>query len=79
MGNKFVKPLIKFVVFFAVLHLSMIIILTILTGNISYMNAFFIVSLNEIFPNINKGPVSFFVSILFSVVVYLFFYFRQKK
>lgn len=79
MKRKYLNPLKQFVVFFAILHLTIVGLLSILTGSTSYFNAFYIISLNEFIPGINKGPVSFIFSLLFSVGVYLFFYFRQKK
>jgi len=79
MKNKYLNPLKKFVIFFAVLHLGIAAFLTILTGNISYFNAFFIISLNELIPNVNEGLLSALLSFIFALSVYLFFYFRQKK
>jgi len=79
MKEKYLNPLIKFVVFFAVLHLSVVAVLTIFTGSFAYFNAFFIISLNELIPNVNEGLLSALLSFIFALSVYLFFYLKNQN
>lgn len=65
--------------FFAVTHVFVLVFLIILTGNISYLNVFYILGLTELFPDIDKGLVSNMFSALIIFSVYMFFFLRVKR
>lgn len=76
---KFTKPLIFFLAFFAAVHVILLLILTLLTGNIEFLNVFYIVGLNYFIPDISKGILSQIASFLIIITVFVFFYTRTKK
>lgn len=76
--KKFFKALFKTVLFFAFFHLILLFVLAIVNTRIVYLNVFEIVGLSHFFPGIEKGLLSFFLSIVVILVTYFVFYKRQK-
>jgi len=75
--NHFYRTLFKTVLFFAFFHLILLAILSVLKQNFTYINVFNIIGISEFFPGVDKGIVSFILSILVVLIVYLLFY--KKK
>lgn len=76
---KFTKPLIFFLAFFASIHVIILLILTLFTGEIEFLNVFYILGLNYFIPDISKGILSQIASFLIIIIVFVFFYTRTKK
>ncbi len=76
---KYLRPLLSTFLFFAVLHVIVLVFMILLTGDISYLNVFHIVGLTYFFPDIDKGNFSQILSTLIIIIVYLFFYFKRPK
>ncbi len=72
--KRFFRALFKTMLFFAFLHIILLVVLTIVNGQLSYVNVFQIVGLQYFFPGIDKGPVSFLLSLAVIAVIYFFFY-----
>ncbi len=77
MKNKFLNSFLKTVVFFGVIHLTVMFFLAITTSNYEYINVARIIELNEIIPGIEKGMKSFVISSFFVLAIFLLF-FRKK-
>lgn len=73
------KALFKTVLFFSFLHLTLLIVLTIVSGRIAYLNVFEITGLSHFFPGMENGLVSFIVSGAIILAVYLGFYAKHKN
>lgn len=77
--KRFFRALFKTMLFFAFLHLILLFVLFTLSFKLSYLNVFSIVGLDEFFPNINEGAVSFIVSLGIMLLVYFVFYKKTKN
>lgn len=77
--KRFFKALFRTILFFAITHIALLIFLTVTQLDLHYINVFYILGLNEIFPNIDKGTGSFLVSIIVILVIYSIFYLRSKR
>lgn len=77
--KRFFRALFKTMLFFAFLHLILLTVLTIVNGQLSYVNVFQIVGLQYFFPGIEKGLVSFVLSLIVIGIVYFFFYRKHKN
>lgn len=77
--KRYIQAFLSMALFFAVTHVFVLVFLIILTGNISYLNVFYILGLTELFPDIDKGLVSNMFSALIIFSVYMFFFLRVKR
>lgn len=77
--NHILQALFKTIVSFASFHLILLVILSVIDGNLARLNLFSILELNEFFPHIERGVVSFSFSIAIILIVYFAFYFRSKR
>lgn len=77
--KRFFRALFKTVLFFAFFHLILLLVLSIVNGDLTYLNVFWIVGLSEFFPGIEKGVFNFVFSIAVGLVVYFLFYLRGKR
>lgn len=77
--KRFFNALFKTMLFFAFLHIILLVVLTVIDGKLEYLNVFQIVGLQYFFPGIEKGIVSFCISLILVGIVYLFFYQKQKS
>jgi hypothetical protein len=72
--NRLLNALFKTMLFFAICHLTLLFVLFIMSFKLSYLNAFSIIGLNNFFPGIDEGIVSFLISALISLIIYLIFF-----
>lgn len=77
--KRFFKALFKTVLFFAFFHLILLAVLTVLNGDLTFINVFEIVGLQYFFPGIENGAVSFIFSLIVIGIVYFFFFRRHKN
>ncbi len=77
--KKYIQAFLSMALFFAVTHVFVLVFLVILTGNLSYLNIFYIWGLTELFPDIDKGLISNIISVLIIFSVYIFFFLRRKN
>jgi hypothetical protein len=77
--KRFFKALFYSMIFFAATHIIVATFLTVTRLDLHYINVFYILGLNEIFPNIDKGIGSFLVSTTIILIVYAAFYLKQNN
>lgn len=75
----FVQAAARTLLFFAITHVVILILLSILTGNISYLNVFYILGITEFIEGVDKGTVSNVLSVIFTAGVFFFFLKSQRK
>ena len=68
--NKFLRPLAYTMLFFAATHIAVLIFLVVTRFDFHYINVFYILGLNELMPNNDKGTASFLVSTAIILIVY---------
>mgnify|MGYP001447738129 CR=1 FL=1 len=79
MNKRLVNALFRTMIFFAGTHLLILTYLAITTGNLTYVNLFAILDLQEFFPGIEVGIVSGFISSLVGIIVFFIYFGRPKK
>ena len=79
MKNRYLKPLLRTLLLFAVVHFVILLFMLIATFNIEYINIFRVLGLNELLPGIEKGETSFLVSSFIAFTIYLIFFLRKNK
>jgi len=72
--NKFLRAIIGFILFTAVLHLVFLFAYTLFKLNVSLINYFDIIDLDLYFPSIIKGILSQVLSIITAITVFLVIY-----
>jgi len=73
------KPFLIVLLFIAVPHFFILVVIVITTGNVEYLNIFNVIGLSYFFPDIGKGIISNALSFIISLSIYLFFYFKKFK
>jgi len=76
--KRILRALFKTMLFFAFMHLIMQSVMLIVTGDLSHLNIFVISGLYQYVPGIEKGVISFIVSLGIMLAVYSLFYIRRK-
>jgi len=71
--NKYIIALKRTILFSAIIHLLILLWYAINTGNLKIINLFNILDLDLIYPNILKGNLSDFLSILALIIIYIVF------
>lgn len=79
MNKKLLNALKKTILLFATLHIIILIYLTLITGNLTFINVFSILDLQEFYPGIENGTISMAVSGLIATSILIFFYYRSKR
>lgn len=81
MKNRFLDVLIKFILFSAVLHITLLLIFFVISHDLTVVNYYQIIGLNLFFPQIGQGAVSQVLSILTMILFYglIFVFARRKK
>lgn len=74
-NNLIFKAMLGTILIFASAHLILLYTYALYTKDFERVNAFRILDLNLIFPNISKGGMSFFISQLLPVFVFFIVYF----
>ncbi len=69
----------KTILFFAVTHIIVLMYLAITTQNLTYLNIFSVLDLQEFFPGIEIGTASTIASIVFVLIVYFVFQTGRKR
>lgn len=77
--NYFLKSLLQTFTVFAVIHVIFLSVLVIFTGNLEFLNVFYIVGLHYFIPGIDKGMLSQAISALIIIAVFFFFFNKNKK
>lgn len=77
--KSYVDALCDMFVFFAIVHILLTIILALKHWDFSYVSVFYIESVSEFIPGIEKGLQNQIISVLIIAGVYFFFYRRRKK
>lgn len=77
--KKYINALCDMFVFFAIVHILLTFILAIKHWDFSYVSVFYIESVSEFIPGIEKGLRNQIISILIIAGVYYFFYRRREK
>lgn len=77
--KRLLTALFKTMLFFAICHVTLLFVLFVMSGNLSYLNAFSIIGLSNFFPGIEKGVLSFIISAIISLIIYLVFFTKSKK
>lgn len=76
--KRFFRALFKTILSFAFFHLILQSVMLLITGDLSYLNVFLISGLNQFFPGMEKGVLSFVISLGIILAVYSLFYIRRK-
>lgn len=76
--KRFFRAIFKTILFFSFFHLILLVVLAVVNSNFTFLNVFEIVGLQYFFPGIEKGAVSFLLSLVVIGIVYFFFYQRHK-
>lgn len=71
------KAVIRTILVFATLHILILIYLAITTSNLTFLNIFSILDLNEFYPGVEKGSGSMIVSTVVIGVIFLINYKRR--
>ncbi len=77
--KRYIDALCDMFVFFAIVHILLTIILALKHWDFSYVSVFYIESVSEFIPGIEKGLQNQIISVLIIAGVYFFFYRRRKK
>lgn len=79
--DRMLEAFLKFVLVSALVHLSVLAVILVLTGDITYFNYFEILELEWFFPGISEGLLSQVLSAVTMVVLYAvtYFYFTKPK
>lgn len=77
--KRYINALCDMFVFFAIIHIALTFLLAIKHWDFSYISVFYIESVSEFIPGIEKGLPNQIISILIIAGVYSFFYRRRKK
>lgn len=77
--RRFFRAFFKTVLFFAIFHFILLIVLTVVTQRIEYLNIFEIVGLSHFFPGIQTGIISFIISTGIVAATYFLYYHRAKR
>ncbi len=77
--KQLIKILVKTVLFFALLHLSLLFLFSVIFQRLDLLNVFNIIGLNMLFPHIGEGLFSNIVSIITVILVFSIFYFIDKN
>jgi len=75
----YIRTFLSMATFFAVVHIVILLGLVIFTGDISYLNVFYILGITELFPQIDEGIVSNLLSACIIFSVYIFFFRRRNR
>lgn len=67
------------ILFFAITHLFILGFLTIATGNISFLNIFYILGITEFISTADEGLMSTILSIVAITAVFYSFYLRNRS
>ena len=78
-NKRAIKALLNMFAFFAVIHIGMAILLVLKHSDLSYLNVFYIESISAFYPGIEKGAISFAISVIIIAAVYIFFYLQKSK
>ena len=73
MKTKYIKALKKTILFYAILHLIILLGYSVYTNNFKLLNLFNILDLELFFPNIPNGFMSDIFSVLILVIIYIIF------
>ena len=77
--KRFLSAIGKTMVFFAICHLTLLVVLFAISLKLSYLNAFSIIGLQNFIPGIEKGGLSFAISTTISIFIFLVFYVSSKS
>ena len=78
--NRYIDALLKLILVSAIVHMVLLIIYSVITGDFVILNYFNILDIDLIFPNVIEGTVSQVLSVLATVIVYvLILLFYTKK
>ena len=78
-NNKYFDALKKLIMFSAIVHISLLVIYSIIKFEMIHINYFNILDLDLFFPNIIYGPFSLIFSIITMIIIYFIFYFEILK
>ena len=77
--QRYIDALCDMFVFFAIVHIFLTFILALKHWDFSYVSVFYIESVSEFIPGIEKGLQNQIISVLIIAGVYFFFYSKRKK
>ncbi|MBU2103245.1 MAG: hypothetical protein ABH865_09475 [Candidatus Omnitrophota bacterium] len=69
--NRFQEAFVKFVLFSAIIHVVVLLILALRSATATYLNYFYILQINLLFPGLTHGAMAQIVSILSAAIIYL--------
>lgn len=78
-NKRFFDALRDMFVLFAIIHIAVTFILAIRHWDFSYINVFYIESISELIPGIEKGLQNQIISVVIIACVYYFFFRRRGK
>ncbi len=79
MFKKIIKSILRLFLFSAIIHNCILFFLSIIKGDIKYLNYFRILGLEEFWPQIAQGKISDLISLLVILTITLFFLILNKK
>lgn len=77
--SRFFDALRDMFVFFAIVHIALTALLAIKHWDYSYVSVFYIESVSEFIPGIDKGLQNQIISVIIIASVYYYFYRKRKK
>ena len=78
-NNRFLDAFLKFLLFSAILHFLVLVVTSIITLDIGFLNYFDIVGINLFIPGIGSGMISQIFSLSLILILYALIFFLYTK